>query len=188
MASFTISETILQAYTWIVFMIVFIITTYTSHVVAWTRTNTYLDVAARQEIMIPTTSKMRMIWLNLLYAYAHSFVRILFSFLIICIFCVWVQMCFAFVKNKGSRMKVAAELMDATHVSNALYAQHWLAHVTAFVIYMIVGLLTVNLVNNSSESDFMVKRIHIRAAILSASSLLLFYIFYVTFIIYKTTQ
>jgi hypothetical protein len=193
-----ISPTVLEVYAWTLFLITLVASVYYSQDTAWAKTKTYLEISSHEVQVVAVSQKMQIVWLHLVYAYAYAFVRVVFTFLILCIVCIWVQMFLSYVRRDDyddahGLLNAVRALFDATRVANALFARHWMAHVYGFMIYMVVSFLSVNLVSadisgESTDSDPYVKRIHLRGAILSVFTMLIFYTFYALYVIFLSSQ
>lgn len=194
-----ISPTVLEVYAWSVFLITLVTSVYYSQDAAWAKTKTFLEISSHEVQRVAASQKMLIVWLHLVYAYAYAFVRVVFTFLLLCIVCIWVQMFLSYVRRDDDDhddhglLHAVKDLFDATRVASALFARHWMAHVYGFMIYMVISFLSVNLVvsadddKSSAISDTSVKRTHLRGAILSVFTMLLFYAFYAMYVVFLSS-
>ena len=183
-----------------VFIPALIYALFKGHMASWLKTFNYLTVRTNK-IDMPVGAKARIIWLHVLYAYTHAYVRLMLMFLIIAVVLVIFRLMLSFApqdERKDSETVVTivtaiTEICDARSMMEFLGPRHWVCHGVAFGIYITVAftLVYIQLSSSKISNDEIAQRQHAlksytRAAIVSSVAMIVFYIVYACKIILST--
>lgn len=126
----------IQAYTWVVFLPVFVAALTAGQLAGWLKTNTYLNLTASR----PHDAEGRYVFIYTLYAYAYAYSRILLGVLTLCLLIIVLRYAIVLLPQENRVMASIAghlyRIFDARNVCEFLHVRHWRAHGAGFALYL----------------------------------------------------
>lgn len=187
----------IQGYTWGVFLAAFVVLILQGKGKAWAKMQAYIRSKVEGDgSTVSGQADARMVWVFMLYIYAHAYVRLMFLALVATLLIIVFRLILSIIPLKSSAMRATMDalndMVDARHLLEFLHFRHWKAHCIALGIYFVTAFIQCYIIFGSKRIDIKnveeTSRQYSRVATLSLCGLAFFYLLYAGLVMFLSAH